>query len=42
MWKNDANTDGFQVWYNVVPAEAFEGWEELTFTFGGTSVTSAL
>ena len=36
MYKSSANTDGFTLYYNVVPADAFEGWPELTHTFGGT------
>ena len=42
MWKNTGNTDGFQVWYNVMPSDAFDGWPELTYTFGSTGETSEL
>ena len=42
MYKSSANTDGFTLYYNVVPADAFEGWPELTHTFGGTLTQSAL
>ena len=42
MFKNGVNTDGFTVWFNVMPADAFSGWPELTYTFGSTGLTSEL
>ena len=42
MWKTTTDTDGFQVWYNVMPSDAFDGWPELTYTFGSTGETSGL
>ena len=42
MFKNEHNTDGFTVWFNVMPADAFSGWPELTYTFGSTGETSHL